>query len=127
MHTQVSLSAVNQLVAGTHDNPSDLLGPHPVDYRGKSATAVRSFLPGAQAAWVVDRASGTRRPMRRLHPGGFFEAICDGPIDSAANSNEDSAHSLKTHSRYHIQMADESGEVVDMQDPYAASVNHVGL
>ena len=44
MHTQVSLSSIGQLVNGTHENPSSLLGPHNVDYRGESVMAVRSFL-----------------------------------------------------------------------------------
>ncbi|QDT11357.1 1,4-alpha-glucan branching protein GlgB [Planctomycetes bacterium K23_9] len=125
MQTQVSLSEIASLIDGTYDNPANLLGPHPVDYRGQSATAVRSYMPDAQAAWVVDNASGVRRPMRKLHPAGFFEAICDGAIDVDASSREDGAraNSAKTNnaeSRYRIQMTDKSGEVVDKQDPYAA-------
>ena len=75
MHTQVSLSCISQLIAGTHENPSSVLGPHPVDYLGSEAVAVRTLLPNAKAAWIIDRQSGLRRPMRRLHPAGFFEAI----------------------------------------------------
>ncbi|NNE01275.1 MAG: 1,4-alpha-glucan branching protein GlgB [Pirellulaceae bacterium] len=120
MHTQVSLSDIGRLIDGTHDNPASVLGPHPVDYRGSRATAIRSFLPDARAAWVIDSVSGTRRTMRRLHPGGFFEAICDGAIDANAASSQDNGSSPEPPTRYRIQMADKSGELVDMQDPYAA-------
>ena len=77
MQTQLSLSAIGQIIDGTHENPASLLGAHPVSYLGETATAVRSFLPSAHAAWVVDDASGQRRPMRRIHPAGFFEAMVD--------------------------------------------------
>ena len=73
MHTQISLTDLGRLVDGHLENPSSILGPHPVDYRGTKATAVRSFLPEAQSAWIIDSASGRRRPMRKLHPAGFFE------------------------------------------------------
>ncbi len=122
MHTQISLSVLNNLVNGTLDNPSSVLGPHSIDYRGRAATAVRSFLPQAQAAWIIDNHDGTRRPMRRLHPAGFFEAIYDSVVDGSPTGAEDASqnHVSNSHSRYRIQMADKTGDVVDMQDPYAA-------
>lgn len=120
MHTQLSLSDIGSLIEGTYDNPANLLGPHPVDYRGEKAIAVRSFLPDAQAAWVIDNRSGVRRPMRRLHPAGFFEAICDDTIDANHNNRDDGAKLSSANSRYRIQMTDKSGDVVEKTDPYAA-------
>ncbi len=120
MHTQVSLSDIALLVDGNHENPASLLGAHPVDYRGETATAVRTYLPQAQAAWVIDTESGVRRSMRQLHPSGFFEAICDGAIDLDAPSSEDGSRVKQARSRYRIQMTDKTGEVVETQDPYAA-------
>ena len=120
MHTQVSLSCISQLIAGTHENPSSVLGPHPVDYLGSEAVAVRTLLPNAKAAWIIDRQSGLRRPMRRLHPAGFFEAICHGEVDETSGSVQDVAHGKCNTSRYRIQMTDKTGEIIDMQDPYAA-------
>ncbi len=120
MHTQVSLTSIGQLVDGTLENPSSVLGPHRVDYRGQPAIAVRTYLPDAQAAWIVDGASGTRRPMRQLHPAGFFEAICDGAVDAGARSEEDARRAISAKSRYRIQMTKKTGELIDMQDPYAA-------
>ena len=120
MHTQISLSDIALLVDGNHENPASLLGAHPVDYRGETATAVRTYLPQAQAAWVIDTESGVRRSMRQLHPSGFFEAICDGAIDLDAPSSEDGSRVKQARSRYRIQMTDKTGEVVETQDPYAA-------
>ncbi|KAA5545848.1 1,4-alpha-glucan branching protein GlgB [Roseiconus nitratireducens] len=119
MKTDISLATLGQLVEGQLRDPSSILGPHLVDYRGSRATSIRSFLPDARAAWVIDRVSGSRRPMRRLHPAGFFEAICDASVmDSANRHNGDAA--LPTHSSYRIQMADKkTGTLIDMHDPYA--------
>ncbi|TWT50707.1 1,4-alpha-glucan branching enzyme GlgB [Rubripirellula amarantea] len=125
MHTQVSLSAIGRLLDGTHEDPASLLGPHPISYRGESATAVRTLLPEAQAAWIVDTVSGTKRPMRRIHPQGFFEAICDGPVDtylspdSTGDSKSVTMNAHQTSSRYRIEMINQHGETSNMQDPYA--------
>ena len=116
MQTQVSLSDINLLATGQLEDPSQVLGLHPVDYRGESALAIRSFLPEAQSAWVIDREKGTRRPMRKLHPAGFFELICDQTVD-AGDSKHNDASTPGTHSRYQIQMTDKSGNLVDMNEP----------
>ena len=120
MQTQVSLLSIGQLIDGTHENPSSLLGPHPVDYRGRAATAVRTLIPEAHAAWIVDSDLGKRRPMRQLHPAGFFEAICELPVDDGRRSGEDADKGQSAKSRYRIQITKKNGEVVDIQDPYAA-------
>ncbi len=119
MQTQLALSDVTRVIDGTHQNPASVLGPHTVDYQGRTATAVRSYLPQAQAAWVVDRTSGIKRPMRRIHPAGFFEVICDFAIDAAKEYTNDTVNNAASKSRYHIQMADQNGEVTDMNDPYS--------
>jgi len=120
MNTQVSLSSIGQLINGTCENPAAILGPHPIAYGDKTATAVRTYLPDAYAAWVIDGVSGVRRPMRRLHPGGFFEAICDAAVDAGGEERQDGKATSPAQSRYRIQMSKKTGEVVDIQDPYAA-------
>ncbi len=116
MQTQVSLSCIGRLIDGTHENPSSVLGPHRVDYLGQPATAVRSYLPDAQAAWLIDGA--TRRPMRKLHPAGFFEAICSTEVDATRTGAEDACKSNEP--RYRIQISNSSGDMIEMKDPYAA-------
>ncbi len=120
MHTQVSLSSISHLIEGTLENPASVLGPHPIDYRGQTATAVRSYLPQATAAWIIDGVENRRRPMKRLHPAGFFEAICDGTVDVEPRNEQDADRTHAAHSRYRIQMANKQGEIVDLKDPYAA-------
>lgn len=77
MQTTVSLEEVGRVVRGTHRQPQQILGCHPVTYNGRGATAVRGFFPDASAVWLVDHVANNRRPMRKLHPAGFFEILCD--------------------------------------------------
>ncbi len=110
MRTQVSLDAVTPLVNGHHENPFEVLGPHEIIGDGRRALAVRAFLPLAQQAWLVDGAHGRRRPMRRIHPAGLYEAICpaqDGDQSTIARGN------------YHFQLTDRHGTEKTMKDPYA--------
>ncbi len=77
MRTTVDLQQVTQLVDGTHPDPFHLLGPHEISSEGgQRAVAVRAFLPNTRQAWVQERGGNGPRPMRRLHPAGFYEAIC---------------------------------------------------
>ena len=77
MRTMTQLENVGRLVAGRHENPFEVLGPHEVVEGGRRALAVRAFLPQSTQAWVLDPAhQGTARPMRRIHPAGLYEAIC---------------------------------------------------
>lgn len=103
MNTQLSLSSIQSLIDGNVSDPGSLLGRHSVDYRGQQATAIRMYEPEAQSIWVVDSASGLRRPMRRLHPEGVFEAI----FDETPESN------------YKVEMIDKQGKTVQTTDPYA--------
>lgn len=105
MRTQVSLESVRAVVEGTHNKPYELLGPHAVQDGDRRALAVRAFLPESQQAWVVDSAHQIRRPMRRIHPAGVFEAICPWREETAAD--------------YQIRVAKEGGKVETMHDHYA--------
>ena len=77
MRTTVDLQQVSQLVAGNHPDPFHLLGPHEISSdSGRRAVSVRAFLPDAKQVWVKVRGMEGARPMRRIHPAGFYEAIC---------------------------------------------------
>lgn len=103
MNTQLTLSGIESLLDGTIADPSRLLGRHSVDYRGTAATAVRMVQPQAHSVFLVDPVSGRRRPMRRVHPEGVFEAI----FDEATQSN------------YRVEMIDKQGNTTETADPYA--------
>ncbi len=107
MRTMTQLENVGRLVAGRHENPFEVLGPHEVVEGGRRALAVRAFLPQSTQAWVIDPAhEGTARPMRRIHPAGLYEAIC--PLADQRSTE-----------RYQLQIADERGNRATMHDPYS--------
>ena len=60
------------LVEGRHGDPFALLGPHATD----ASPLVRAFLPGADAAEVIDAAGKRIAALDRTNPAGFFE----GPV-----------------------------------------------
>ncbi len=106
MRTSLSLESLGAIVNGTHSNPGEILGPHEVVHEGRTWKAIRVFLPDTQQVWVVDETHSTPRPMRRLHPAGFFEAICPW----------DPPHPTR---RYRLRVADKSGNMTTIDDPYA--------
>src|SRR5487761_1261190 len=107
VRTSLPLDKVSRLVEGRYENPFELLGPHEVVEAGRRALAVRAFLPNTSQAWVLDQQPGGVRPMRRIHPAGFYEAIC--PMNDQAPS--------KKH--YLLQVADAGGKRATMHDPYS--------
>jgi 1,4-alpha-glucan branching enzyme len=106
VRTTVPLEGVGALIQANHATPFDLLGPHEVTWEGKKALSVRAFLPTAHQAWVVDPQHQQSRPMRKIHPAGFYEAIC--PWTEQGNRE-----------RYQLRMAEEGGQVKTLHDPYS--------
>jgi len=100
------LDGVAALTEGRHENPFAILGPHIVEENGKSATAVRAFLPNSTQAWVVHKGHSKSQPMRRIHPAGLYEAICP---TTEINSAEP----------YMLRVADHQGQQTTMHDPYS--------
>jgi 1,4-alpha-glucan branching enzyme len=101
----ISPEGLEALVEGRHGDPFSLLGPHRVEHKGRQAVSVRAFLPGSRQVWVVHSAHNRCQPMRRIHAAGFFEAICPAPESGDAPS-------------YELRVADQSGGIKTMQDPY---------
>lgn len=107
MRTSVPLATIQRLVEGHHEDPFEVLGPHEVTESGRRAVAIRGFFPHSNQAWVVDAGhGGPRRPMRRIHPAGLYEAICPIVDDHPTTG-------------YQLQVTDESGSEYTMHDPYA--------
>ena len=107
MRTTVELQKVRQLIEGNCENPVELLGPREFCENDSRQLAVRAFLPGLDRAWVIDPAhAGTPRPMCRIHPQGFFEAICPYPEGDSSQ-------------RYVIEGLDQGGKKIMMHDPYS--------
>ncbi len=106
MQTSVKLESLGALIEGRHANPFELLGPHEVQYQGGRALAVRAFVPESRQVWIAHDRHAERRPMRRIHPSGLYEAICPWSCNEA-------------RSRYQLMIEDTYGRKTTMHDPYA--------
>ena len=72
----VSQADIEAIAQGEHDDPFAVLGPHVVPRGDGLGVAIRAFLPLATEVTVLPTGQGpARRPMERLHPEGFFEAV----------------------------------------------------
>jgi 1,4-alpha-glucan branching enzyme len=98
----LSPEAIDSIVAGQNGDPFAVLGPHKVAVDGQPATAVRVFLPWAQAIQVVTHDGGSQDTLK-LRPEGFFEAIL--PRDDNFG--------------YRLHVTDPAGNMVEMGDPYS--------
>ena len=77
--TTAPVDEIAQLLRAEHGDPFHILGVHLVEVKGKTAVAIRAFLPRARKAWVVRGPGETDlTPMRRIHTDGFFEAVFPG-------------------------------------------------
>ncbi len=65
----VPSGVIEAIVAGLHDDPFAVLGPH----EAKGALVVRAFVPGAETLEAVGRDGGSLAALDRAHPAGFFE------------------------------------------------------
>ncbi len=74
MKASVHPDTIEAICGAIHGAPFDVLGVHPVQINDKSAVAVRAFLPQAREV-TVNPDRGKTRPMKMLHPDGFFEAL----------------------------------------------------
>ena len=106
MRTTVSLSSIAALAEGSHSQPHDVLGPHEVRADGRTATAVRAYLPDAERVWIIDRAHRIKRPMRRIHPAGLYEGL--HPLSKT--EMKESYKLCVTHADGHTEI---------MHDPYS--------
>jgi len=77
--TTAPAEEIGQILRGEHGDPFHILGMHRVELEGRTAVAIRAFLPRTHEAWVV-RGPGQEglAPMRRIHADGFFEAVFPG-------------------------------------------------
>jgi 1,4-alpha-glucan branching enzyme len=74
--TTAPVDEIAQILRAEHGDPFHVLGMHLVEVQGKTAVAIRAFLPRAYEAWVV-RGPGENDivPLRLIHADGFFEAV----------------------------------------------------
>ena len=91
------------VVAGTHDDPFAVLGPHETTVKGRPAVTVRTMQPAASAVDLID--GDTVVPMTRRHADGLFEAT----VPLAGRAVQAMAYRLRVH---------EGGGTRECVDPY---------
>ena len=69
MTPTVPSGVIEAIVAGRHDDPFAVLGPHEAAGR----VAVRAFVPGAQSLEALSHAGERLAILECAHPAGFFE------------------------------------------------------
>ena len=70
---EVDSEALNRLVGGAHGDPHGILGAHPAG----TETVIRTPRPHATTVNVI--IDGVRTPLLRIHDGGVFAGVVDGP------------------------------------------------
>ncbi|MCH2595668.1 MAG: 1,4-alpha-glucan branching protein GlgB [Pirellulales bacterium] len=110
MRSQVDVKTIAPVVHGYHDNPGEVLGPHEIVENGRRAIAVRAYLPESKQVWLVHGRDGFSKPMRRIHPAGLLEVICDADF-----------HDPHQGHSYQFRAVNQAGEQTTMHDPYAFS------
>ncbi len=90
-------SEYGAIVAGYHNNPFAVLGPHP----GKAGRVVRTLQPHAKKVELVDAAGKRIANMKKVHAGGLFEAVLP-----------------PRKRRYALRVTDGSGHTYVAEDPY---------
>jgi 1,4-alpha-glucan branching enzyme len=95
--TMTSNPEYDALVAGRHNNPFSLLGPH----NGPTGRVVRTLQPDAVSVELIDGSGSKRGDMQKIHDGGLFEC----PMPSRIR-------------RYALRVSYSSGESVIVEDTY---------
>ncbi len=90
-------SEFEALVAGKHNNPFAVLGPH----SGPNGRVVRTLQPDAKAVDIIDGDGETLCKMKEVHEGGLFE----GALPPRKR-------------RYALRVSWQSGEQSVIEDPY---------
>jgi 1,4-alpha-glucan branching enzyme len=76
MKTTVSIDDIYRIIYTEHHDPFAVLGAHLCKPEGKSAVAVRAFLPDAHEAFVIEEAdSPVEHRMEKIMEDGFFEVV----------------------------------------------------
>jgi 1,4-alpha-glucan branching enzyme len=65
----VPSGVIEAIVAGRHDDPFAVLGPH----EAAGGVTVRAFVPGAQSLEALSRTGERLAGLACAHPAGFFE------------------------------------------------------
>ena len=78
MSITIAPEEVNSIVWNQHQDPFQILGPHPIEEEGKvTSWVVRVYLPNAEAVSVVLPEARKEYPMQSVHNPHFFECTIE--------------------------------------------------
>ena len=78
MISTVSIFEMYLIINCEHKDPHTVLGMHEVLHDDREVVAVRAFLPGAKALYVIDKNDEKNiYKAEKIHEDGFFEAVID--------------------------------------------------
>jgi len=78
MSITITPDQVNSIVWNQHQDPFQILGPHPIEENGKvTSWVVRAYLPNAEAVWVVLPEVRKEYSMQSVHNAHFFECTIE--------------------------------------------------
>lgn len=101
MGKKIDMNEVYSIINAEHSDPFSVLGMH----RTGDSMVVRTFLPWAQEATVIDFYNTQEKyPMEKIHESGFFEAVLPNRNDFF---------------EYQLELSDGSGFVTTTHDPYS--------
>ena len=102
--TTVSSADIIKILQGDHGDPFAVLGMHTVKREGHAVLAVRTFLPEAESARVVEMGNTEQsHPLSRIEKSEFFEAIFPERQEPF---------------RYQIELTAHDGQTRRFDDPY---------
>ncbi|MEO1622087.1 MAG: 1,4-alpha-glucan branching enzyme, partial [Cyanobacteria bacterium J06632_3] len=107
MSSTIAFEQIERIVWNQHHNPFEVLGPHTIDQNGQKAWVVRTYLPKADAAWIVLPEARKEYAMTNEQHPNFFEAV----LPDAAFNEEKPVN-------YQIRYKEGGSEHV-VYDPYA--------
>ena len=77
MSMTIAPDQVERIVWNQHQDPFEVLGPHPIERDGKTVWVVRAYQPTADAAWVVLPEQRTEYSMQSIYHPHFFECTIE--------------------------------------------------
>ncbi len=102
----VETAEIDAIVGGYHGEPFGVLGPQVAERDGKQCLVIRVFRPSDKRVVVLEKKSGKRFEMQRIHPAGLFEAVFPRRKNPFA---------------YGLELEDMTGRQYELEDPYRFS------
>ncbi len=104
--SRLDAADINAIIAGTHGRPAQVLGCHTHCEGLRIVHAVRTFRPQEQEVWILDLATGQRRPAQCMHKEGFFECLWYSEAEAVKSP------------AYRLQLLGNDGGLHEIEDPY---------